>query len=216
VACCSLLPGRGFLRGGSSPGASGWLPQGGCKPGAPVYIHQSIRDDGWTLFGFASAPRAVICSACWLPSVLLARRWAAGPLFGRLPPRSWSAIVQADLCRRSPRPRRGQTHAERLSVELPASCSGGLREPAPRSGWRHQTLLGSSAAAPPTARAQKHPRDVQITLAALGYDPLEIKPGACGRGASSRGLEPTGGRRLLKGESGWLAQQGRPEGQAVA
>lgn len=129
-------------------------------------IHHVIREDQWTLFGFADRRerdlfRELVAVSGVGPQMALG-------LLGCLPPQELvQAIVGADLRRLSQAPGVGKRTAERLAVELRARLQQrflGL-EPPPDDGDD-----GSSGPLP----ADGERNELQLTLAALGYEPLEI------------------------------------------
>ena len=143
--------------------------------GSPLalFIHHTIRDDAWVLHGFAERSerdlfRELVAVSGVGPQVALG-------LLGELEPRELvRAIIHADLRRLAQAPGVGKRTAERLAVELRSKLQ-----------QRFAALLeGSTAAAqeeaawavelqqvmPPEGR-----QEVDLTLSALGYEPLEIQ-----------------------------------------
>lgn len=130
-----------------------------------LHIHQTVREDGWTLYGFSGRPerelfRELVAVSGVGPQMALG-------LLGCLEPDALvQAIVQADLRRLCQAPGVGRRTAERLAVEL-------------RS--RLQRFLGALDADPDELATvtdaelgDDHRDEVQHTLAALGYEVLEI------------------------------------------
>jgi Holliday junction DNA helicase RuvA subunit len=88
-------------------------------PGAELslHVHHSIRDDGWTLFGFADRIERDLFRE--LLAVSGVGPQAALGLLGTLEPRELvSAVVRSDLRRLCQAPGVGKRTAERLAVEL--------------------------------------------------------------------------------------------------
>jgi Holliday junction DNA helicase RuvA len=133
-----------------------------------LHVHQSIREDGWTLFGFGDRQerdlfRDLVAVSGVGPQVGLG-------LLGTMEPRELvGAIVHADLRRLCQAPGVGKRTAERLAVEL--------RQ---RFKERYGQLLAGALAAEadddltavlPDGEERE---EVGITLSALGYESLEI------------------------------------------
>jgi Holliday junction DNA helicase RuvA len=134
-----------------------------------LHIHQAIRDDGWTLFGFSARSerdlfRELVAVSGVGPQVALG-------LLGELEPQVLvRAIVDADLRRLAQAPGVGKRTAERLSVELRSRLQQRFDQ---WVGPIEQGLDQDLVAAPlldPGAQQEVH-----LTLAALGYEPLEIQ-----------------------------------------
>ena len=132
-----------------------------------LHIHQAVRDDGWTLYGFGERHerdlfRELVAVSGVGPQMALG-------LLGCLESRSLvQAIVQADLRSLCQAPGVGRRTAERLAVELRA-----------RLQQRFAGQLIDAAEDPALSLAasplQDDQRDeVQLTLAALGYEALEV------------------------------------------
>ncbi|MFM7362073.1 MAG: Holliday junction branch migration protein RuvA [Cyanobium sp.] len=133
-----------------------------------LYMHTQARDDGWTLFGFPTKAerdlfRELVAVSGVGPQMALA-------LLGAMEPQELvQAIVQTDLRRLAQAPGVGRRTAERLSVELRKRLQerfAGLVDPPDPQ----ECDEGAATAAP----AEECREEVQITLAALGYEPLEI------------------------------------------
>ena len=143
------------------------LPQVGAE--LALHVHHSIREDGWTLYGFPLRHerdlfRELVAVSGVGPQMALG---LLGIMTAEVLVR---AIVQADLRRLAEAPGVGKRTAERLSVELRSRlqerfCS--LVE-LPQS---FDDLLDGAVNLPQGAGRD----DVQITLGALGYEPLEIQ-----------------------------------------
>lgn len=148
-----------------------------------LHVHQSIREDGWTLFGFESRPerdlfRELVAVSGVGPQMGMA-------LLGAMEVADLvTAIVEGDGRRLSQAPGVGKRTAERLCLELrqklvqrfsvlvpglaPAE-SGGVAEGAGFAGGG----LGE---------------EIQATLLAMGYDHREIQ--AALRAVAAGGLDP--------------------------
>ncbi len=133
-----------------------------------LHVHHSIRDDGWTLYGFTARQerdlfRELVAVSGVGPHMALG-------LLGALEVEALvRAIVQGDLRSLSQAPGVGKRTAERLSVELRQRLQqrfAGLVDPLDAD----DPPVGEGIPAPAGACRD----EVQITLAALGYEPLEI------------------------------------------
>ncbi|MCP9841180.1 Holliday junction branch migration protein RuvA [Synechococcus sp. J7-Johnson] len=152
-----------------------------------IYTHQSIREDGWTLFGFGARHerdlfRLLVAVSGVGPQMALA-------LLGTMPCEELvRAIVQADLRLLCRAPGVGKRTAERLAVELRGKLAESFGAAA--SGFDDDSLDGpadgSSGDPGPAASTRE---EVQLTLTALGYEPLEISRAL--RALGSEGLEPS-------------------------
>jgi len=170
-----------------------------------LYVHQAIREDSWTLFGFGARHerdlfRLLVAVSGVGPQMALA-------LLGAMPIEELvRAIVQADLRLLAQAPGVGKRTAERLSVELRSKLAEAF---APGElGPDAEEVSGSVPAAGEAALgpAPATRDDVQITLAALGYEPLEINRAM--RAVGRQGLAPElGGDAWLRESLRWLAQQ---------
>jgi Holliday junction DNA helicase RuvA len=131
-----------------------------------LHIHHAIRDDAWVLYGFGERCerdlfRELVAVSGVGPQVGLA-------LLGELEPAALvRAIVQADLRRLSQAPGVGKRTAERLAVELRSRLQQRFAEldaaDGPVEGDMEPQLVAEG-------RDELH-----LTLAALGYEPLEIQ-----------------------------------------
>jgi len=155
------------------------LPGGGAE--LSLHVHQSIRDDGWTLFGFADRIERDLFRE--LLGVSGVGPQAALGLLGALEPRELvSAVVRSDLRRLCQAPGVGKRTAERLAVELRQR----FRErfvalvDGADTGSDGDDLPGE--ALPDAVGAD----EVGITLSALGYEALEIHRAL--RAAAATGL----------------------------
>ena len=137
-----------------------------------LHIHHSVREDAWTLFGFPQRHerdlfRELIAVSGVGPQMALG-------LLGAMPAETLiQAIVQADLRRLSEAPGVGRRTAERLSVELRKR----LQERFGGAGggdaafWAEADDADGPLSLPEGGESQ----DLQLTLTALGYEPLEIR-----------------------------------------
>ena len=136
-----------------------------------LYIHHSVREDAWTLFGFSQRHerelfRELIAVSGVGPQMALG-------LLGTMPAETLiQAIVQADLRRLCEAPGVGRRTAERLSVELRKRLQErfGAAGASDEAFWAEE---GADAALPLPAGDEG--QDLQLTLTALGYEPLEIR-----------------------------------------
>jgi len=144
-----------------------------------LHVHQSIREDGWTLYGFPLRQerdlfRELVAVSGVGPQMALG-------LLGQMEAAELiRAIVLADLRRLSQAPGVGKRTAERLAVELRQRLqerfSAELEPGAP--------VDDGLADAPLPEAGQRE--EVQITLEALGYEVLEIHRAL--RGVAAEGL----------------------------
>ena len=143
-------------------------------PGQPLrlHIHHSVREDAWVLFGFPRRHerdlfRELIAVSGVGPQMALG-------LLGAMPAESLiQAIVQADLRRLCEAPGVGRRTAERLSVELRKR----LQERFGGAGASDAAFWADAADAdgPLSLPEAGESQDLQLTLTALGYEPLEIR-----------------------------------------
>ena len=133
-----------------------------------LHVHHSIRDDGWTLYGFpARQERDLFRELVAVSGV--GPQMALGLLGALEVPDLVRAIVHADLRSLCLAPGVGKRTAERLSVELRLRLQerfAGLVDP-----LEEDVLPGAEAPGDPSGPCRD---EVQITLVALGYEPLEI------------------------------------------
>ena len=157
-----------------------------------LHIHQVVRDDGWTLYGFGDrAERDLFRELVAVSGV--GPQMALG-LLGCLPPAELvPAIVQADLRRLCQAPGVGKRTAERLAVELRSRLQQRFLAAAPAGDDPALALEASGL-------SDQHRDEVQLTLASLGYEALEIhralRAVASGDGASDD-----------RASDGWKADQ---------
>ena len=167
------------------------LPQGDAP--LTLHVHQVIREDSWTLYGFATRAerdlfRELVAVSGVGPQMALG---LLGQLSGEELVR---AIVQADLRLLCQAPGVGKRTAERLSVELRSRMQeryGAALELAPADDLE---LTGTSGETPQAGLRD----ELQLTLAALGYEPLEI----------NRALRAVAGQGQLQAADGeaWLRE----------
>ena len=131
-----------------------------------LHIHQVVRDDGWTLYGFGDrAERDLFRELVAVSGV--GPQMALG-LLSCLPPAELvPAIVQADLRRLCQAPGVGKRTAERLAVELRTRLQQRFLAAAPAG---EDPALALDA----TDLNDQQRDEVQLTLASLGYEALEI------------------------------------------
>lgn len=145
-----------------------WDQLGGNGTETSLHVHQVIREDSWTLYGFCARHerdlfRELVAVSGVGPQMALG-------LLGQLSCEELvRAIVQADLRQLCQAPGVGKRTAERLSVELRTRLQARYGE----------SLQLSAADDLQTGEAGDGPADgvreeVQLTLAALGYEALEI------------------------------------------
>jgi Holliday junction DNA helicase RuvA len=167
-----------------------------------LHVHQAIREDSWTLFGFASrGERDLFRELVGVSGV--GPQMALG-LLGQLRTDALiRAIVQADLRLLCQAPGVGKRTAERLSVELRSRLEeryGGLVE---RAGDDDQppAMAGEGQLLPDGLHAE-----LQQTLTALGYEGLEISRAL--RAVAGQGeLAPDDGEAWLRESLRWLSRR---------
>jgi Holliday junction DNA helicase RuvA len=137
-----------------------------------LHVHTSGREDGWTLYGFASrAERDLFRELVAVSGV--GPQMALG-LLGVMEPRELvGAIVRTDLRRLVQAPGVGRRTAERLAVELRQRLQERFTElvDAEVLAVVAAEAAGDGAAVLPEGEGRE---ELQLTLAALGYEPLEI------------------------------------------
>jgi Holliday junction DNA helicase RuvA len=135
-----------------------------------LHVHQVVREDSWTLYGFASRAerdlfRELVAVSGVGPQMALG---LLGQLSGEELVR---AIVQADLRLLCQAPGIGKRTAERLAVELRTRLQeryGSTLDPANNADL---LLEGDGNPAKLDANVRE---EVSLTLTALGYEALEI------------------------------------------
>jgi Holliday junction DNA helicase RuvA len=132
-----------------------------------LHIHQAVRDDGSTLYGFAERHERDLFRELVAVSGV-GPQMALGLLGCHESHTLVQAIVQADLRRLCEAPGVGRRTAERLAVELRARLQ--QRFLGQLAGEVDDGALSLAASA-----LEDDQRDeVQLTLAALGYEALEV------------------------------------------
>jgi holliday junction DNA helicase RuvA len=146
-----------------------------------LHIHQAVRDDGWTLYGFAARhERDLFRELVGVSGV--GPQMALG-LLGCLEPEALvQAIVQADLRRLCSAPGVGKRTAERLAVELRARL---------QQRFAGQLLAAEAEGDLPASHELAHEQrdEVQLTLSALGYEALEVHRALRAVAAAGEGAE---------------------------
>jgi holliday junction DNA helicase RuvA len=176
-----------------------------------LHVHHSIREDGSTLYGFAARQerdlfRELVAVSGVGPQMAIGLLGAmkAGELV--------RAIVQADLRRLVQAPGVGKRTAERLSVELRSRLQerfGALVDAADLGNLDPDGLAladldlgGAEGAGDPSLG--RHLEEVHLTLAALGYETLEIHRAL--RAAAAQGVEGEGADDWIRACLHWLAR----------
>lgn len=175
-----------------------WQQLPPCGDRLELAIHHVIREDQWTLYGFLDRRerdlfRELVAVSGVGPQMALG-------LLGSLPPQELvQAIVGADLRRLTQAPGVGKRTAERLTVELRAKLQQrflGL-EPLP------EDEDDGSSPAPASGVGD----ELQLTLAALGYEPMEILKAQ--RAVARMGLlEANDAEGWLRESLRWLSTEG--------
>jgi Holliday junction DNA helicase RuvA len=163
-----------------------------------LHIHHAIRDDAWILYGFGERHerdlfRELVAVSGVGPQMGLG-------LLGVMDPGALvQAIVQADLRRLCQAPGVGKRTAERLAVELRTRLQ--QRFLGQLDGQDDTDLLGDGPLLPAAGRDE-----VQLTLAALGYEALEIHRAL--RAVATGGLgEDAGAEDWIRECLRWLSRQ---------
>ncbi|MEB3333305.1 MAG: Holliday junction branch migration protein RuvA [Synechococcaceae cyanobacterium] len=166
-----------------------------------LHVHQAVREDGWTLYGFEQRQERDLFRD--LISVRgVGPQMALGLLSEMEPDALVRAIVRADLSRLSRAPGVGKRTAERLAVELRARLQERFALPE-----AHLVDLHAAGGSGPDDAVH---REVCTTLEALGYETLEIQRAL--RAAAAAGCEADhDAERWLRSALAWLA---RDEGVA--
>ena len=145
-----------------------WDQLGGNGTETSLHVHQVIREDSWTLYGFCARHerdlfRELVAVSGIGPQMALG-------LLGQLSCEELvRAIVQADLRQLCQAPGVGKRTAERLSVELRTRLQARYGESLQLSA-ADDLQTGEAGDGP----AEGVREEVQLTLAALGYEALEI------------------------------------------
>jgi Holliday junction DNA helicase RuvA len=163
-----------------------------------LHIHHAIRDDAWILYGFGERHerdlfRELVAVSGVGPQMGLG-------LLGVMDPGALvQAIVQADLRRLCQAPGVGKRTAERLAVELRTRLQ--QRFLGQLDGQDDTDLLADGPLLPAAGRDE-----VQLTLAALGYEALEIHRAL--RAVATGGLgEDAGAEDWIRECLRWLSRQ---------
>ena len=164
-----------------------------------LYVHTQAREDGWTLFGFPARAerdlfRELVAVSGVGPQMALA-------LLGAMEPQELvRAIVQTDLRRLAQAPGVGRRTAERLAVELRKRLQERFTGLIDSVVDDDHDDAGTLSAAPSGDCRD----EVQITLAALGYEPLEIHRALRAAGRSLD--EQAGGDDWIRESLRWLSR----------
>ena len=135
-----------------------------------LHVHHSIREDGWTLYGFPDRLERDLFRE--LLSVNGVGPQAALGLLGTLEARELvSAVVQTDLRRLCQAPGVGRRTAERLAVELRQRLKDRFADLLDAASLSLDDVEMAADAAPLPGQQRE---EVGLTLAALGYEALEI------------------------------------------
>ena len=172
------------------------LPEAGSA--MALHIHHAIRDDAWMLYGFAERPERDLFRELVAVSGI-GPQMALGLLGAMDTAELVQAIVHTDLRRLCQAPGVGKRTAERLAVEL-------------RTRLQQRFLGQLEASSDPDSLAEgvmlpAAGRDeVQLTLAALGYEALEIHRAL--RAVAAGGLaEGAGAEDWIRESLRWLSRQ---------
>jgi Holliday junction DNA helicase RuvA len=171
-----------------------------------LHVHQSIREDGWTLFGFASRAerdlfRELVAVSGVGPQMGMA-------LLGAMAAHELvSAIVEGDGRRLSQAPGVGKRTAERLCLELHQKLAQRfsvlLPDLAPLAAGAAKDR--ADAEGDPALGGDVNGEEIHNTLLAMGYEPREIH--AALRAVASQGLEASAGTERWLGDClRWLAR----------
>jgi Holliday junction DNA helicase RuvA len=178
------------------------LPGSGSR--LSLWIHHAIRDDGWTLYGFEERRERDLFRELVAVSGV-GPQMALGLLGSMGAPELVQAIVRADLRSLAQAPGVGKRTAERLAVELRSRLEQRWLAGPPLAVMDGSTGSGGAAAAG-LALSPENLEEVQLTLTALGYEPLEIRRALeC---AAHQGLSgPAEAEVWIRACLQWLGQQ---------
>lgn len=168
-----------------------------------LHVHHSIRDDGWTLYGFTTRQERDLFRELVAVSGV-GPQMALGLLGALEVPALVRAIVHADLRSLCLAPGVGKRTAERLSVELRRRLQerfAGLVDPLDEEDGEPGDAVDGAPSAPCR-------EEVQITLVALGYEPLEIHRAL--RAVAAAGIDASAGA------DDWIRESLRWLSRAVA
>ncbi|MEB3326223.1 MAG: Holliday junction branch migration protein RuvA [Synechococcus sp.] len=172
------------------------LPEAGSD--VALHIHHAIRDDAWLLYGFADRPERDLFRELVAVSGI-GPQMALGLLGIMDTTELVQAIVHTDLRRLCQAPGVGKRTAERLAVELRTRLQ--QRFLGQLEGHNDPDPLGEGATLAPAGRDE-----VQLTLAALGYEALEIHRAL--RAVSAGGLQAgAGADEWIRESLRWLSRQ---------
>ena len=169
-----------------------------------LHVHQAIREDSWTLYGFGQRhERDLFRELVGVSGV--GPQMALGLLGCLASEELVRAIVQADLRLLCQAPGVGKRTAERLSVELRSRLQERYG-----TGVAVDDDLALPAADQQSASAAPELREeLQLTLMALGYDMLEINRAL--RAVAAQGTITAGdagdGEAWLRESLRWLGRQ---------
>ena len=180
------------------------LPAG--SPALTLHVHQVIREDSWTLYGFDSrANRDLFRELVAVSGV--GPQMALG-LLGQLSAEELvRAIVQADLRLLCQAPGVGKRTAERLSVELRTRLQErfGTSLALTEAELAADDLAFGADGAGDSAALAGVRDELQLTLTALGYEPLEINRAL--RAVAQLGQAAAGdGEAWLRESLRWLSR----------
>jgi len=170
-----------------------WDQLGGNGTETTLHVHQVIREDSWTLYGFCARHerdlfRELVAVSGVGPQMALG-------LLGQLSCEELvRAIVQADLRQLCQAPGVGKRTAERLSVELRTRLQARYGESLQLSA-ADDLQTGEAGDGP----AEGVREEVQLTLAALGYEALEINRALRALSLQSQDLGEDGDAWLREG-----------------
>ena len=169
-----------------------------------LHVHQAIREDSWTLYGFSQRhERDLFRELVGVSGV--GPQMALGLLGCLASEELVRAIVQADLRLLCQTPGVGKRTAERLSVELRSRLQERYG-----TGVAVDDDLALPAADQQSASAAPELREeLQLTLMALGYDTLEINRAL--RAVAAQGTitadDAGDGEAWLRESLRWLGRQ---------
>jgi len=169
-----------------------------------LHVHQTIREDSWTLYGFGQRHerdlfRELVAVSGVGPQMALG---LLGCLAGEELIR---AIVQADLRLLCQAPGVGKRTAERLSVELRSRLQERFGAGFAAGLLGDEEPLGGGTGAASALDAPELREELQLTLAALGYEPLEINRALRAVAAQEPALAPDG-EAWLRESLRWLSR----------
>jgi holliday junction DNA helicase RuvA len=156
-----------------------------------VYTHLQVREDQWTLFGFAALAERDLFRQ--LTSVSGIGAQSAMALLDSFELAELvQAIVSGNTRLLTRAPGVGAKTAERLALELKAKLAE----------WRLQSGLVTAPAAGPVGVVQE---DVEMTLMALGYSNREISQALAGVGQQTALAKTTNTEDWIREAIAWLS-----------